>query len=126
MDIFLCEVCHRPGPEPICSRRCQGLRKLKSSLNTAEVRRRILEQLAKLEKDSSICPGRLAKIVLDSMEIHLKEERDALSILREDLFTMRDEGVLRFFQKNVLVPKARGPLDLRGPFRLKPKWGASV
>jgi hypothetical protein len=121
MDPFLCEVCHRPGPEPICSRRCQGLRKLKSSLNTAEVRRRILEELAKLDKDTSICPGRLAKIVLDSLEINLKEERDALSLLREAVFTMRDEGLLRFFQKNVLVPKGKGPMDLRGPFRLKRK-----
>ena len=121
MDPVLCEVCHRPSSEPICSRRCQGLRKLKSSLNTAEVRRRILEELAKLDKDASICPGRLAKIVLDSFEIHLKEESDALSILREALFTMRDEGLLRFFQKNVLVPKARGAMDLRGPFRVRRK-----
>ena len=121
MDPYLCEVCHRPSPELICSRRCQGLRKLKSLLNTAEVRRRILEELAKLDKDASICPGRLAKVVLHSLGIHLKEERDALSILREALFTMRDEGLLRFFQKNVLVPKGKGPMDIRGPLRLKGK-----
>ena len=121
MDTFLCEVCHRPGSAPICSRRCQGLRKIKSSLNTVEVRLRILDELAKLDKATSICPGRLAKTVLDSLEIHLTEERDALSILRQTFFSMRDEGLLRLFQKNVLVPKAKGPLDLRGPFRLKGK-----
>ena len=102
MNTYLCEVCHRPGPTPICSRRCQGLRKLKSSLNTAQVRSRILGEVAKLEKGASICPGRLSKMVLNTEGVGLQEERDALSIMREILFAMREEGSLRFFQKHVV------------------------
>ena len=121
MHNFLCEVCHRPGPTPICSRRCQGLRKLKSSLNLTEVRQRIIAEMAKLERDASICPGRLSKTSLGTLGISVQEERDALSLLRETLFTMREEGLLRFYQKNVLVPKAKSPMDLKGPFRVKGK-----
>lgn len=121
MDHFLCEVCHRPGPDAICSRRCQGLRKLKLSLNTTAVRQCIFDELAKFERDASLCPGRLSKTALETLGISLQEERDALSLLRETLFTMREEGLLRFYQKNVLVPKAKGPRDLRGPFRIKGK-----
>jgi hypothetical protein len=121
MDKFLCEVCHRLGPDAICSRRCQGLRKLKLSLDLSDVRQRILDELAKLERDASICPGRLSKTALGALGIAIQEERDALSLLRETLFTMRQEGLLRFYQKNVLVPKAKGPRELKGPFRVKGK-----
>lgn len=119
MEAILCEVCYRPGPDLICSRRCQGLVKVKASLKQAEARRCILEEVTKLDKDGSMCPGRLSKTVLDAMGIGLKEERDALSVLREMLFALRAEGHLRFFQKNVLVSKGKGPWEMRGSFRVK-------
>jgi hypothetical protein len=117
----LCEVCHRPSSETICSRRCQSLRKLKAKLNINAIRPCLLDELNQLSKEASICPGRLSKMVLDRQGIVLPEERDALSLLREILFTMREEDLLRFYQKNVLIPKGKGPMDIRGPFRVKAK-----
>jgi hypothetical protein len=119
MDTILCQVCYRPGPELICSRRCKGLLKLKSHVHAHEVRRRVLDELAKLPGDASLCPGRLSKLVLDGIGVYLKEERDALSLIRETLFAMRDEGLLRFLQKNQVISKGKGPMDIKGPFRVK-------
>jgi len=51
--------------------------------------------------------------------VYLKEERDALSLIRETLFAMRDEGLLRFLQKNQVISKGKGPIDIKGPFRVK-------
>lgn len=119
MQSILCKVCYRPGPEVICSRRCHGLNKIKAALDIAEVFPKILEELSQLDKDATICPGRLAKTVLDRLGFQLKEERDALSVLRESLFALREQGRLRFFQKNRLVPKGKGPMDIKGPFRVR-------
>jgi hypothetical protein len=80
-----------------------------------------LEEVSRLDKAKSICPGRLAKSVLDDLGLVLEEERDALSLLRETLFQLRHEGQLRFFQKNNLVPRGKGPWDIKGPFRVKGK-----
>lgn len=90
-------------------------------MNLAALRLCLLDELKQLSSEASICPGRLAKTVLDRQGIVLPEERDALSLLRELLFTMREEGLLRFYQKNVLIPKGKGAMDLRGPFRVKAK-----
>lgn len=119
MQSILCKVCYRPGPDAICSRRCHGLFKIKVALDSAEVFAKILEELSLLDRNVTICPGRLAKTVLDRMGFSLKEERDALSVLRESLFALREQGRLRFFQKNILVPKGKGPWDVRGPFRVR-------
>lgn len=116
---ILCKVCYRPGPEAICSRRCHGLFKIKAALDTAEVFPKILEELSRLDKNATICPGRLAKTVLDGMGFLLREERDALSVLRESLFILREQGRLRFFQKNSLIPKGKGPWEVKGPFRVR-------
>ncbi|MBC7531765.1 MAG: DUF3253 domain-containing protein [Oligoflexus sp.] len=117
----ICEVCHRPSPDVVCSRRCGGLAKLKRKLDGSETRRLLLAEVRALEKDSTICPGRLSKRVLDQLGVEVKEERDALSILRETLFLLRQEGEIRFFQKNQLIPKAKGVMEIKGPIRVKGK-----
>ncbi len=119
MSDLLCEVCYRPSPETICSRRCQGLKKLKLSLDKARAQALIMNEVAKLKKDVTICPGKLSKLVVDELNLGCEEERDALSLLRELLFQMRQEGKLRFYQKNVLFPPGKGAMDIRGPFRVR-------
>lgn len=118
---MLCKICYRPSHELVCSQRCQGLAKVKARIDWVAARRLIMAEIARLDKDASICPGRLSKLVLDQAGFALPEERDALSVLRELLFTLREEGQLRFFQKNVLIPKGKGAMDIRGPIRVKGK-----
>ncbi|MBC7660637.1 MAG: hypothetical protein H7249_13155 [Chitinophagaceae bacterium] len=116
---LLCEVCYRPTTDPICSRRCQGLLKLKKRLSEDDLRRLVLVEVRKLPKDSSIAPGPLARIVLDELGGGPTEERDAFSLLRKTLFDLRREGGLRFFQKNKLIPKAKGPAEFQGCFEVR-------
>ncbi len=115
----LCEVCYRPSEDSVCSRRCAGLKKLKAGYDQGKAKELILREIASLAKDSTICPGRLSKKVLDELGTEVEEERDALSILRELLFQMRKDGKIRFYQKNVLLPPGKGAADIRGPFRVK-------
>lgn len=113
----LCDICSLPALTSPCSERCQVLKPLKKRIEAQGEYwdRTTLKAVSELKKGTTICPGQLAFSLLSPEERGVKNERDALALLRSRYRALREKGLIRFFQKGVCVPIAKWP---RGAFRI--------
>jgi hypothetical protein len=113
----LCQICALALPrnaaesDTICSRRCAGLRKISAAVlgpEATEWRRKIVQELATLRAETTVCPGELAKRLLPELD-------KPLTVLRPLLYQMAEEKRVVLSQKNVKTPWWK----IRGPFRIR-------
>ncbi len=112
-----CRICALPLPprsagEGICSRRCAGLRGESAAVEEQAhaLMERLLAEVARLRRGTTVCPVDLAQRVLPQVA-------QALTVLRPLIFELAESGRLRLSQKGALV---RWP-KISGPFRIGPK-----
>jgi hypothetical protein len=112
-----CTVCYLPSADPVCSERCRRMRRRRAAIDAlgSHLDDAVVAAVRALPPGATACPGVLGEGVLRAHGFDV-DARDALLLLRERLFALRDAGRLRFLQKGVVVP--RGKRALRGPFRL--------
>ena len=113
-----CRVCALPLPagpcdNGICSRRCADRRRESGNVarTAATLKERIVEEISKLKRGTTMCPGELSQRILPGLE-------QALTLLRPLIFELADARRLRLSQKGTVTiwPKIRGPFRV-GPLR---------
>ena len=112
-----CAVCALPSPEPVCSRRCAGLRRLRSAVDAAPIAEILSAAVRQLDARASADPGELAQAALAAHGL-TAEARDALAVTRGAWFTLRAAGIVTFVQRGQPIPPGRAAADITGGWRV--------
>jgi hypothetical protein len=117
-DLPPCVVCALPARKPVCSERCRGLRPLKAAADAVGPRfdAALLSLLRACPRGETLDPGATALRILSDLGAAPRDARDALAVVRGRCLALREQGLVRFYQRGRLLPP--GKTFVRGPWRL--------